>query len=288
MKKIASSLIAMLVGFSVSVAIAQSATTPVKITGWGMHYGGNVHYRYQVQNGTSSPITRILIGHYPDTTNGKAELAIPPQADTNDSFWIPADFAARPDNWGVRILYGEESDNFSLEWIEASYNKQLWPAAPQAADAPVAIPGNFGIPPGATWDNFSVRLPELDEGYVTGHASVTYDEKNINVPIQKGDSAAPNLTLSVERINQNESRGYWAIFDVRASTKDNYDPAPTLVFEPVTANQTIQANDVFVEARRGNWKVKLRNVPRRTYQLRFVSSDASGNKAVKTFEYSVP
>jgi hypothetical protein len=286
MKTIISTLSALFIASLGSVAAAQSPTAPVQITGWGMHYGGKVHYRYQVQNLSSSPITRVLIGHYPHTTDGKAELSIPPQSD-NDSLWIPADVAQRPNGWGVKILYAEESDNFSLEWVEAGFNKQMWPAAPQTADAPVVIPTNTAIPAGATWDKFSVTLPEVDAGYVTGHASVAYGGTRVNVPIQKGDSVVPDLMLAAERINQNESNGHWAIFDVSASTKDNYDPAPTLVFEPVIANQTLQPGEVSIHGKRGNWKVKLRNIPERTYQLRFTSNDASGNRAVKTFDYVV-
>lgn len=258
----------------------------VIVTGWGMHYGGKVIYRYQVRNSSSGPVMSVVIGHYPSTSDGKAELSVAPDSADN-SLVIPADVAARPKGWGVLIRYAEESNNFSLEWVEASYFKRLWPGAPTITDGPIATSGNNSIPPGATWDNFSVSLREVDPGYVTGHASIDVGDDFINVPIQKGDVIPPDLTLSVQRVNQNEGNGHWAIFNIKASAKDNYDPAPTLVFAPVTANQPLLLGEVSIDGGSGNWKVKLRNVSGRTYRLLFTSDDASGNTATRTFEYVV-
>jgi hypothetical protein len=284
MRKFASVLTTLLIFFSVTGALAQS-TAPVTVTGLGMHYGGKVIYRYQIRNSSPSPVTRVLIGHHISPNDGKAELYVPPDS-TEDSLLIPASVAARPYGWGVLIRYAEESNYFWLEWAEAAYFKKLWPGAATITENPLTLPGK-ALPSGAMWDDFSVTLPEVDEGYVTGHASVVYGEKSINVPIQKGDALPPAVTLSVERVNQNEGKGHWAIFDVRASASDNYDPTPTLTFSPVTANQVIRAGDVSIDAKSGRWKVKLRNAPGRIYRLQVTSSDASGNKATKVFDYAV-
>lgn len=286
MKNLISALIAMLLSLVSATAIAQS-TAAVTVTGWGMRYGGKVIYRYQVRNSSPALITSVLIGHFSSVDADRAELSVPPRL-ASPTFWVPTDAAARPSGWGVLIRYEDESSNFSLEWVEAAYFKKMWPSAQQRPESPISTPGNVGIPPGATWDNFSVSLREADPGYVTGHATIDYGDEYINVPIQKGDTLAPTLALSVERVNQNDGNGNWAIFDVRASASDNYDPGPTLDFAPVTANQPIRAGDVSIDSKPGRWRVKLRNVQGRTYRLQVSSSDASGNKASKSFDYVVP
>jgi hypothetical protein len=73
----------------------------------------------------------------------------------------------------------------------------------------------------------------------------------------------------VDRLNQNDGRGSWAIFDVKYSASDNYDPGPVCSFEPITANQPVARGDIVVDKNKSSaWNVKLRNVPGRTYTLR--------------------
>jgi hypothetical protein len=130
-------------------------------------------------------------------------------------------------------------------------------------------------------------LPEADFKYVTGHASVDYGDQMLTFPIQKGDSTPPTISVNVKRVNQNEGNGNWAILEIEASSKDNYDPNPTLVFEPVLATQPLQKGDVIVDAKRGGWKVKLKNIAGRTYRLKLSSQDASGNTSTSAFDHPV-
>lgn len=257
---------------------------PVKVTAWGQHYGGQVVYRYQVQNLGKTPIRRFHIGHYPSVIDGRAELTVSPKT-VGPSFWLASDGTRSPEGWGVMVDYPEESATFSLEWIDGAYFRELWSKAPYTPETP-AIKKDNGIPAGATWDNFSVTVSKPDFGYVTGHASIHSDDY-INVPLIKGDSVPPTINLTVNRVNQNEGNGTWAIFNVQASATDNYDPAPTLVFAPISANQVLQAGDVVTAGGNNAWNIKLKNIPGRTYQLKFTSIDASGNTTVKTYDYAV-
>lgn len=267
-------------------AIAQSSS-PVKITGWGLHYGGQVVYRYQVQNFGNNPVKQFITGLYqPLTEEGRAELSVLPRMN-DSSFWLAPNIAERPDGWGVALIFPEESATFAIEWIEAGYDKQLRPLAPKVEGAATARIPPFVILPNETSNAFSVALREPDFSYVTGHAQVDYGDQTLTIPIQKGDSTPPTISVNVKRVNRNEGNGNWALLEVEASSRDNYDPNPTLVFEPVSANQVLQSGDVIIDAKRGGWKVKLRNMAGRTYDLKFTSQDASGNTSTSTFKHPV-
>lgn len=270
---------------------AQAGTKPVQIIGMGMHHGGNVIYRYQIKNKGNEPIKRIILGFANEQNTsgqiGLTEVPFDPSLTTIDQ-WFPPTLVGRPEGWGARLI--TEAGNgaeVGLEWIEGNYVKALWPGAPLKENAPTIDPMSKAITPGQVIEAFTVTVPKADFTYTTGNALVTYGALQLSIPIEKGDTLAPALNLNVVRINQNESNGNWAIFHVQASAKDNYDPSPTLLFEPVTSNQALQDGDVAIDAKHGTWKVKLKNIPGRTYQFRFSSQDASGNTAVKTFDYSV-
>ena len=252
-----------------------------------MHYGGQVVYKFQVKNMGTKTINSFLVGDYPSETQGKAELSVHPKRDSAKSFWLSSQVAERPNGWGVRVLYPEESETFSIEFVEGNYFYELWPKATGAVGAPVAAQKNNGIPPNTTWNNFSVNVPTIDLGFVQGHTTFLYGDDLVTIPIVKGDTVAPTIDLIVNRLNQNVGNGTWAIFDIHASAKDNYDPSPTLDFAPITSNQLFAKGDIVISKNKNAWTVKLKNRPNRTYQMKVTSEDASGNISVKTFDYAV-
>lgn len=262
---------------------AQSAAAPVKVTARGVHYSGQVVYSYQVQNLGQSAIRRFMVGHYNDEKNGRAELTVAPRAMPGGaSFWLPSPIVTSPNGWGAKIVYPEESPTFFIEWIEAKYFKQIWPQAPQTSGAPYALQSDNGIPQNAAWDQFKVTLPKEDYAYVDGHVTVEYGGDLINVPITKEDTTPPTIDLNVTRLNQNDERGTWAIFKVEVAVSDNVDPAPQLVFASTPGD-----DDVVVSKDAKAWNFKLKNVPGKSYQFKFVATDASGNTSTRTFDYSV-
>ncbi|HZW12660.1 MAG TPA: hypothetical protein VFF81_05635 [Noviherbaspirillum sp.] len=262
-------------------------TTDIAITAWGMHYGSDVIYKYQVKNSGSNAIKRILVGlHHPQNGEGNAELTTLPR-NNGKSHWLAPDIAKRPEGWGVKLFFPEESEKFAIEWVEGTYFKEISPASLQDPNAPSPHNPPKVQPPKTTWDAFSVTLAKPDFAYANGHASIDYGTAVLNVPVQKGDTSPPTLDVITERVNTNGSNGKWAIYEVKASARDNYDPSPRLIFEPISSNQALDSGDYIVEARKNSWKIWLRNVPGRVYQMRYVSYDASGNTAVKEIEYKV-
>lgn len=284
MKTTTQILLSLMSATVLSSAIAQGAPA-AQVTAWGRHQGGQVVYEYEVRNLSSQPVRRLLLGHNPSA--GAAELNVIP-ATTPGTHWLSSSVANRPAGWGARISFPDESSTFFVDWIEATYFKQLWPQAPSNTDSPAPVPGGTGIPAGTAWRAFSVSVPVVDAAYVRGHASIAVNNELINVAVQQGDTTTPVINASATRINQNAGNGEWAIFDVQASVSDNYDPAPEMTFTPITANQSIAPSDVVLSQKSSRaWNLKLRNVPGRTYQLKWDAVDASGNTSTKTYEYSV-
>ncbi len=273
----------------ITVSPIANAQTPtdVAVTAWGMHFGSDVVYRYQVKNIGQSPIKRILVGlHDPQNGEGNAELTVLPRSN-GKTFWLASDVVTRPEGWGAKLFFPEESEKFAIEWIEGAYHKEISPASLQEPNAPLLQNPPKFQPPKTTWDAFSVSVAKPDFAYANGHASIDYGDTVLNVQIQKGDILPPTLNVTANRINANGSNGQWAIFEIKASASDNYDPSPRLTFEPIRANQVIDSNSYKVEARKNSWKIWLKNVPGRIYQLRYFAYDASGNTAAKEIEYNV-
>ncbi len=272
-----------------ALTTVQAAAPPnVRVTALGRHVGGQVVYQYEVENLGSSSIKRIIVGQYlPVSGEGEAELSVAPLSDGN-SLWLSPMVAARPEGWGVALVFPEESDKFSLEWIEANYFAQLWPASPPVENAPARVSAPQYLAPSTKVSQFTATVPRMDLGYVTGHLTVDFGGKLVNVPLSKGDARAPEITWSAHRLNQNESKGQWALLKLEATVADEVDPNPVLILDPVTSNQTLADGDVSV-AKVANkaWNVKVKNVPERTYVFTARATDASGNKGSKSYIYNV-
>jgi hypothetical protein len=272
-------------------AISQTVPKPVQIIGMGMHFGGKVIYSYQIKNNGTKSINRILLGFmYDQGSNFKMGLnAVPFYVNqTTIGTWYPPTLIARPEGWGGKLIAATgESGELGIEWIEGAYLKTLRPHAIAKENAPIVYPGGKAIGPGQTVGGFSVTLDHTDYAYITGGALVSYGDSQLSIPIEKGDPIAPTLNVTVHRLNDNDDNGRWAIFVIQAVATDNYDPLPDVLLEPITSNQLMQKDDVSIHFKKNIWRIKLKNVPGRIYQMQYSATDASGNKTVKTVEYNV-
>ena len=286
--KVRALLFAILVGLPL-VANAQQGAATARVIAWGHHLGGRTFYTYEVHNLHTKPIYEVVIGHYPPVgdSDGHAELSIEPVG-TRSGFVLDSEGARRPDGWGALLIYPEESRTFWINWTETTHFKKLWPGSPPHPDFPLPGPsGHRGIMPGTTRSGFAAVLPSEDFLYVKGHATVVYEDESINVPITAGDPTPPSITLNVGRVNQNDSKGEWAIFSVGFSASDNHDPEPRVRFD-VLANPQGASGDIVLDKNNAKaWNVRLRNVPGTTYTLRVTAVDASGNSSTKDHAYAV-
>jgi hypothetical protein len=288
MSRTSTIICALALGFAASV-FAQPQN-PFTVIATAQHYGGRVVYSYEVTNRSGVPVSRFLLGFLlPTKVDGAAQLSVVPRGGTTThSLWLSPEVVARPVGWGASLEFPDESDTFAIEWVEASYSRKLWPGSPTIEFSPTRSETGLPLAPGTTSNQFSVSVPQVDAMYVNGVVAVDLGTRMVNVPIIKKDQVAPEIRLNVNRLNQNEGNGRYAIFDVRATASDNIDPAPELSMEPVSADTALAPDDVVQDKNSNNaWNLRLRNVPGRTYTLTFRALDASGNSSVNTYSYKV-
>lgn len=278
---------------AVALAFSQgtSAQPSVQIIASGQHYGGKVVYRHQVVNGSTAPIKRIVLGQrLDDAGDGDLQLTEMPRGGTTSSFWLPAESVGRPSGWGAKFVFADGNERFAIEIVDAKFYRDRFPRSPAGLEnAPAAGPSEQPILPGQTTNALFVVVDKIDAAYVSGSVTVEAGDSVFTASIIKRDVTPPELSIIAERVNANEGRGQWALFNVKASVTDNEDPSPLLVTSPVVANGSLAPGDVLLEKNSHSaWNLRLRNVPGRKYTMTFRAFDASGNRTEKSFEYLVP
>lgn len=283
-------------------AFAVTPTPPVKIVAWGAHQGGQVIYKYRIYNLGINSIDRIGIGFYPPTStaDGAAEFTVAPYY-PGDSMWLPLGVSQSPAGWGVKLDYPEESATFLLDWVEASYYRGAWPRDTDAGVPIAQNPPNI-MPPGATWEQFSVTVLSQDDAYVTGHANLFYGEDELTIPLEKGDATPPTLTVTLSPnlvVATNQLHPVTATIAVT----DNYDPQPEIKLESIIVSEVSGAGDVGgaaigtddrqfqlmgslagsasgqVNPKGGNFGIPTA-ASNRIYTVTYSATDGSGNRAL--------
>lgn len=280
--------------FCASTAVFAQTPAPVKVTAWGLHFGGQITYKYRIQNLGIHPIDRIFIGFYPPTAtaDGAAELSVAPYYPEGTTMWLPARVSQSPAGWGVNTSYPDESATFALDWIEASHYRRMRPKA-DSPDIPVpTTPPNI-MPPGATWEQFSVTVPMPDLAYIRGHANLFYGHEEITVQIEKGDTTPPTLSLTLTPSTLLPSEKLVPITAI-ITVKDDYDPVPEIKLESITANELIERDDIRDAAlgtddRQFMLKAERegKNKTGRSYTVIYSATDASGNQTIASATISV-
>ncbi|MEO8343001.1 MAG: hypothetical protein ABI536_04195 [Gallionella sp.] len=276
-------------------AVAQ-ASPPVKVTAWGMHRGGSLVYKYQVDNLGAFPIENFFIGFHPptDTADGDAELKVAPYYPGGTSLWLPPSVSQSPTGWGVFLSFPDESATFSLRWVEARWYRSMQPKA-RDANFPVAQNPPNVMPPGASWNQFSVTLPMPDLAYIQGHAYLMYGDNELTVQMVKGDITPPTLSVSLSPATLWPPNNKQVLVTATITVKDNYDPEPEIKLESITASEALAANDIqdaqfgtddrsfsLTAKRAGN------NMAGRIYTVTYSATDGSGNKSTVSTTVTVP
>ena len=281
--------------FCCAYAVAQ-ADPPVKVTAWGLHRGGGMVYKYQVKNFGAFPIDDFFIGFHPptDTADGDAELTVPPYYPEGTSLWLPPSVSQSPAGWGVFLSFPDESATFSLRWVEAGWYRSKQPKA-RDANFPIAQNPPNVMPPGASWDQFSVTLPEPDYAYIQGHAYLMYGHNELTVQMEKGDITPPSLTVSLSPATLWPPNDKLVPVSAAIMVKDDYDPEPEIKLESITANETLADGDI-QDAQLGTddrsfslaAKRAGTNMAGRVYTVTYSATDASGNKTTASATVTVP
>lgn len=282
-----------------NVAYAQA---PVTVKAYGVHVSGNIEYRYLVSNQTQArSITSLSIGNRGKGTddpatavNEQPELVVYPLG----SYWGPpgeigdqrgesmrlGGNISSPQGWRAVIQNYEETTSFSIDWGRVTNTDP-------------------GMPPGQTL-NFSVMVSKQDPSYLDGHftSGFAYSKSTAEGPsfwnysgiIERLDTTTPTLTVTISPARLRATAGTLVNVTATVVVSDDYDPAPEIRLESITANEPLAAGDI-VGAVFGtdDRQFQLRDVvvPKgstgRIYTITYSATDGSGNKATTSATVSV-
>jgi hypothetical protein len=305
MKKTMAILVLRLIGLaslaftSVGIAMAQS---PVNVGVYAEHYGGKLVYYYRVVNNSPDKINVVRIGYDSkndnDNYNDVWELLETPSGWSFDT-GIPPASATSPPGWRVYVITLEESELLGVNWATIDNN------------SPELLPGQ-------TLTGMSVTLDKADTNYLTSHADIHFSSKHqypttLTVPIERLDTTPPSLTVSLSPNTLWSPNDKLVSITAAITVKDDYDPSPEIKLESITANKTLEAEDIrnasfgtddrsfkLRAERKGkdsDHKKKddahtksgrVTKHPGRIYTVTYSATDASGNKSTASATVTVP
>jgi len=285
--------------FSV-MTYSQANANSVRIVGIGIHYGGYVIYRYQVKNNGTQSINRITLGYTGETDSSFVGVAEWPDDPTVElpmvGQWFPPAIISRPEGWGCKLIgEADEGSAVGIDCVEGTLAKELWPRRLQEMNAPQVYPNGKAIAPGQTSGDFSVKLDRPDYGYVRGYASVDYGGDALPVPIEKGDTTPPTLTVTLSPATLWPPNNKLVHITATIAVTDDYDPEPEIKLESITSSETLGASDI-QDAQIGTddrsfslaAKRAGTSLAGRIYTVTYSATDGSGNKTITSATVTVP
>lgn len=277
---------------SVGIAMAQP---PVNVGVYAQHYGGKLVYHYRVINNSPDNIASVRIGYDTkndnDNYNDVIELLELPSGWDFDT-GIPPASATSPPSWRVYVITSEGMPEISVNWETIDDN------------SPDLLPGQ-------TFTGMSVTLDKADTNYLTAHAFIRFSNKpqyptTLTIPIERLDTTPPSLTLSLSPNTLWPPNDKLVPVAATITVKDDYDPTPEIKLESITANETLEAEDIR-DASFGtddrNFKLRAERKDKdddhkkqagvikplgRIYTVTYSATDASGNKTLASATVTVP
>lgn len=267
---------------AISVSSTAMALPPV-VSVVGQHYGGKVLYQYRLINNGPYEISSVLIGY--DSLNdnnhytGVWELNELPSGLTDD-LKIPPASVTSPPGWEATLINPEETPTHAINWEVADANSPR-------------------LPLGQTLSGMRITLDKIDNSHVTGHATIHFSNRpstdDVTVPMQRIDTTPPSLTVSLSPNKVWPPNDKMVSVTAAITVKDNYDPAPEIKLESITANETLAANDIQgaqfgIDDRQFSLVAKRAgtNLAGRIYTITYSATDASGNRATASATVTVP
>jgi len=288
---------------AVFVAPLASADTPIKINAWGIHWGGQIVYRYQIENNSASIIYKADLGI---VSEGKALPGLP-WSQNPDYFDgpVPLDAAhCKPFNamdCTIAVFQfdymAEPKTRISMRGLESSL-----------VPPPKVFSGAEDIRPGTLSSIAELTIPPAYQslGYLTSFGEVYLLDNNtknpdgtvvtsIEIPFTKVDVTPPSILVTLSPATLWPPNGKLVSVNATISVQDDYDPEPEIKLESITSSETLGASDI-QDAQFGTddrsfslaAKRAGTNLAGRVYTVTYSATDASGNKATASATVTVP
>lgn len=286
---------------AIFTAPVANAGVPIKINVYAIHFGGQIVYRYQIENNSTSTIHKANLGL---NAVGKELPGKPWSLNPNYSdVPAPLDLAQCKPFVSMDCTINvfqfdymvESKSRISMRGIE---NNQVPP--------PKVFSGANYIRPGTLSSVAELTIPIIyqSSGYLTASGKVFLLDNNTKdpsgkiitsaeIPFTQVDVTPPTLsvTLSPNTLRSNEKL---VPITATISAKDDYDPQPAIKLESITANEVWEAGDIraLIGTDDRSFALKAeregKNKTGRIYTVIYSATDASGNKAIASATVTVP
>jgi hypothetical protein len=299
---------------SIFAAPQASASIPIKINAWGIHYGGQIVYRYQIENNSASIIDQVDLGL---NAVGK-ELPGPPWSLNPNYSDVPVPLDAtycKPFlsmDCTIAVFQfdymPEPKTNVMMEGVE----NNLIPPPKVFSSAHFIKPGTL-----SSVAELYIPLGYQSNGYLTASGSVLLFDSNtknpdgtivtkVEIPFTKVDVTPPTLTVTLTPATLWPPNDKLVPIAATITVKDDYDPEPEIKLESITANVVLDKDDI-KDAQLGtddrSFKLRAERLVKddehikkdratkqlgRIYTVTYSATDASGNKSTASASVIVP
>ena len=288
---------------AVGAAPIASAGVPIKINAWGIHHGGQIVYRYQIENNSASIITQVHIGL---NSPGK-ELPGPPWSLNLDYTDIPVPLDAAY----CKPFYAMDCTIavFQFDYMPEPKTKIMMQSIESSMNPPPKVlSGAAYIRPGSLSSIAELYISPAYQspGYLTSYGEVFLLDNNtknpdgkivtsVEIPFTKVDITPPTLTVSATPAALWPPNNKLVDVAVSVAVKDDYDPQPEIKLESIISNDSAAATDIaganfdtddrqftLRASRAGN------NQAGRIYTVTYSATDGSGNKSTTSAIVTVP
>jgi hypothetical protein len=295
-------------------APAAYAGVPIKINVYGVHQGGQILYRYQIENNSYSIIHHVRLGlnAVGKELPGKPWSLNPDYSDVP----VPLDAAHCKPFYYMDCTIAvyqfdymtEPKTNIFMEGIENNL-----------APPPKIFSGANYIRPGTLSSVAELYIPAAYQspGYLTASGEVFLLDNNtknpdgtvvtsIEIPFTQVDVTPPTLSFTLTPATLWPPNGKLVSVTAVITVTDDYDPEPEIKLESITANETLEAEDIR-DASFGtddrNFKLRAERKGKeddhkqtdrgtkqlgRIYTVTYSATDASGNKSTASATVTVP
>lgn len=277
------------------------AGVPIKINAWGIHFGGQIVYRYQIENNSASIIDQASLGL---NSPGKELPGKPWSLNPNYSdVPVPLDAAHCKPFVGMDCTIAvfqfdymaEPKTIIDMEGVENS----LIPPPKVFSEAHFIKPGTL-----SSVAELTIPPAYQSSGYLTTSGSVLLFDSNtknpdgtivtsVEIPFTQVDVTPPTLSVT---LTPNILRPDEKLVPITATIKmkDDYDPQPEIKLESITANEVWEAEDIRAHIGTDDRQFQLKaeheskNTTGRIYTVIYSATDASGNKTLASATVTVP
>jgi hypothetical protein len=277
------------------------AAVPIQINAYAVHYGGQVVYRYQIQNNSNSIIHAADIGV---ALSNKELPGKPWSLNPNWNLDDPVPFALPLAQCKPFAGMDCTVSLFQFEGMTEPKARVMMESVEKKSpfsNVEFIRPGTF-----SSVAELYIPLIHQSLGYLAAFGTVFLLDNNtknpdgtvitsLEIPFTKMDTLPPTLTVTLTPAILSPANERLIPITATISVKDNYDPAPEIKLESISANEMLEAEDIREAAigtddRNFRLRAERKGVGRfgRIYSVTYSATDASGNKSTATASVTVP